>query len=67
MLAAFGFPSTVVGFSPCIHLINPYGHMQALGEADAKLAWLSKEGFIDAVANKDSDLVVLGTVVVLQK
>ncbi|KIK03878.1 hypothetical protein K443DRAFT_131120 [Laccaria amethystina LaAM-08-1] len=38
----------------------------ALGEADAELAWLSKEGFIDAIASEDSDLIVLGAVVVLR-
>ncbi|EDR02503.1 uncharacterized protein LACBIDRAFT_309403 [Laccaria bicolor S238N-H82] len=38
----------------------------ALGEADAELAWLSKEGYIDAVASEDSDLIVLGAVVVLR-
>ena len=67
MLVAFRFPSIVVGFSSFIHLTITHTDMWALGEADAELTWLSKEGFIDAIASEDSNLIALSTMVVLQK
>ncbi|KAF8228009.1 PIN domain-like protein [Tricholoma matsutake] len=40
--------------------------LQAHGEAEAELAWMSREGLIDAVFTDDSDVFVFGASNVLQ-
>ena len=46
-----------VPFSPVV--------LQAHGEAEAELAWMSRAGLVDTVLTDDSDSVVFGTTAVI--
>ena len=60
-------------FIPILYVVGSFGtsvetHFpQALGEAEAELAYLNKLGFIDAVLTSDSDALVFGAVTVLKR
>jgi Holliday junction resolvase YEN1 len=66
MLECFGIPWVNVGRS------SHYFHavflicLQARGEAEAELAWMSREGLIDAVLTDDSDIFVFGASTILR-
>lgn len=66
MLDCFGIPWVNVGRS------SHYFHavflicLQARGEAEAELAWMSREGLIDAVLTDDSDIFVFGASTILR-
>jgi Holliday junction resolvase YEN1 len=70
MLDCFGIPWVNVGRSS--HYFHDYFHaiflicLQARGEAEAELAWMSREGLIDAVLTDDSDIFVFGASTILR-
>lgn len=41
--------------------------LQALGEAEAELAWLNRQGVIDAIISDDVDAIVFGAVNTMKK
>jgi Holliday junction resolvase YEN1 len=64
ILDIFGFSHSEVGPPgiPFYGLLTSFWCQQALGEAEVKLARMSRAGVIDLVFTKDSDAVVFGTV-----
>ena len=64
MLDAFGFTWYTVS-NNMLYIVNLFTHSKAAGDAEAELAWLNRNGQIDAVISEDSDTLVFGAPVVI--